>query len=337
VIEVPAEQTREGFLLGVISGVVASLEELFDPSEWIGDTAMIQAREAVQQTVRAGRDLGVTLTLPGGSGAGLQGARVPVPSVPLAPTVATLLGLLNSLVGAILARGFGGLIVPVNNLDTLSETQAAQFLSAARDITMGQYSPNIHWVFIAGSDLFQMLETESAYRRVSEAFTNNPVSLGPLSWDDVAAALERRRAHFAIQPDTPLPMSMTLAREIYDAGNGELRFTMARLSRTVREFATAFPSERAVPDHHARLLLSEWGHTQLRDASVTPAEQRVVAHLRQHGSVRPREYRDLGFASSQRLSQVLSRLAEKRYVEGGRRDPYRLTPAARFAGMSQAS
>ena len=331
VIEVPADQTREGFLLGVISGVVASLEALFDPREWQGDDAMTRARDVVNQTVRTARDLGISATLPGGLGGGLQAASAPVPSAPLSPTVPMLLGLLNGLVATVRRRGFEGLILPVNNLDTLTDTQAAQFLNQTRDITMGQHAPGIHWIFIAGATLFRVLETQPEYRRVSEAFTNNPVTLGPLAWEDVEAALERRRLHFANDPQVPLPVSMTVAREIYEAGGGELRFTMARLSRTVREFAAAFPSERAVPDHQARYLLAEWGRAQLADTVLSAGERRVVAHLRTFGSIRSRDFALVRISSAQRLSQILRSLARKHYVRGGNRAPYRLTPSARFA------
>ena len=76
---------------------------------------------------------------------------------------------------------------------------------------------------------------------------------------------------------------------------------------------------------------------------VAPAERRVLTHRGEHGSVRHRQYAALGFASSQRLSQLLSILAvndrlkfpTKRYVQGGNRDPYYLTPAAQNAGMSE--
>ncbi len=331
VIEVPADQTREAFLLTVISGVVSTLDELFGEEELEGQASIVQAREAVRQTVGAARDLGISATLPGGLGGGVQVGRAPVPSAPLAPTVPMLLGLLNGLVGVIRARGFDGLVVPVNNLDTLTEQQAAQFLNHTRDVTMGQNSPSIHWVFIAGPALFATLETRDAYRRISESFTNNPVTLGPLAWDDVKAALERRRLHFALDPDVSLPVSMTLAQEIYEAGDGELRFTMARLSRTVREFAAAFPSERTVPDAIARTLLAEWGRTQLREAKATAGEQRVLDYLATHATIRPKDFEAVNVSSAQRLSQLLGALVKKHYLAGGNRTPYRLTPSARFA------
>ncbi|MGI9043128.1 MAG: ATP-binding protein [Gemmatimonadaceae bacterium] len=331
VIEVPADQTREAFLLTVISGVVSSLDELLSAEELQAHAAMTRAREAVSQTVRSARDLGMSATLPGGMGAGLQAARSPVPTTPLAPTVPTLLSLLNGLVEVLRARGFVGLIVPVNNLDTLTDTQAAQFLNISRDITMGQHAPSIHWMFIAGPALFHVLETRSEYRRISESFTNNPVTLGPLAWTDVEAALERRCAYFALEPSASLPVSMTLAREIYEAGGGELRFTMARLSRTVREFAAAYPSERKVPDAIARALLSEWGRAQLRDALPTEGERRVLAYLQSHETIRSRDFAAVRVTSAQRLSQVLGSLVKKHYLQGGNRMAYRFTPAARFA------
>jgi hypothetical protein len=199
---------------------------------------------------------------------------------------------------------------------------------------MGQSTPAIHWVFIAGEGLFRTLETNTEYRRISESFTNNPVSLGPLSWDDVSAALEHRRAHFALSPNHALPISMTMAREIYAAGGGELRFTMARLSRTVREFAAAYPSMRQVPDAIARQMLRDWGRAQLSPARLNATERRVLQYLESHPSIRTRDYAAVRLNSTQRLSQILKGLALKHYLQGGGRTPYQLTPAARFATYS---
>jgi DNA polymerase III delta prime subunit len=330
VVEVPADQTREGFLLTVISAVVFTLGQLFDAKELQSHTAYIRAREAVTQTVRSGTDLGFSAALPGGAGGGLSASRAPVPTAPLATTTPALLELLLGQLSVVHHLGFEGLIVPVNNLDTLSAAQAAAFLNATRDITSGNATPGIHWMFIAGPGLFEHLERE--HRRISESFTNNPVTLGPLSWEDVEAALQRRRVRFAIDRDTPLPISLAMSREVYDAGGGELRFTMVRLSRTAREFAAAYPSEREVPDAIARRLLADWGRNQLGNINLTQNEQAVIAYLRDNSSIRARDFAAVGLNTSQRLSQVLRDLVQKRYVKGGGASaPYELTAPARFA------
>lgn len=333
VVEVPADQTREAFLLTVLSALVATITTLFG-TEFDQQPAFVRAREAVTQTVRTASDLGLSATLPGGIGGGIHMGNSAVPTAPMGIAVPTLLALLHDLITLIGEQGsFSGVIVPVNNLDTLTEEQAANFLNTSRDVTSGHSAPNIHWIFIAGPALFRSLEGNPTYRRISESFTNNPVSLGPLSWDDAAAALERRRAHFAIASDTPLPISLEVAREIYEAGDGELRFMMARLSRTVREFSAAFPSERQVPDTLARQLLSEWGRAQLHPGRITEGEQQVLQHVRTNPSIRSRDFELVGVSSAQRLSQIIGRLVDKHYLQGGDRKPYTLTPAARFAGF----
>jgi DNA polymerase III delta prime subunit len=333
VVEVPADQTREAFLLTVLSALVATTSTLFG-TEFDKQPAFVRARDAVTQTVRTATDLGLSATLPGGIGGGIHMGKSAVPNAPLGIAVPTLLTLLHDLVTLITAHGsFSGVIVPVNNLDTLTEEQAAHFLNTSRDITSGQSAPNIHWIFIAGPALFRSLEGNPNYRRISESFTINPVSLGPLSWDDAATALERRRAHFAIADDTPLPISPTVTREIYEAGDGELRFMMARLSRTVREFSAAFPSERQVPDTLSRQLLSEWGLAQLHPGRLTDGERHVLQHVRTTQSIRARDFGAVGVSSAQRLSQIIGRLVDKHYLKGGDRKPYTLTPAARFAAF----
>ena len=58
----------------------------------------------------------------------------------------------------------------------------------------------------------------------------------------------------------------------------------------------------------------------------------MLAYLRLHDTIRPKDFTAAGVTSAQRLSQLLSALVIKHYLQGGNRLPYRLTPAAKFAG-----
>jgi hypothetical protein len=190
----------------------------------------------------------------------------------------------------------------------------------------------VHWVFIGNEGLFGQLEREM--RRLSEAFTGNPILLPPLEWDDVAQALERRRRHFALDPATPLPVSDAVARTVHDAGGGELRFTLARLGRTAVDFAIRFPSERQVPDAAATLLLREWAERTLQQESPLAATETTVAEaLARRGVLRARDYMEIGLNTSQRLSAVLGQLERKGWAAragSDRESGYRLSGAAKL-------
>ncbi|MEO6863876.1 MAG: ATP-binding protein [Gemmatimonadaceae bacterium] len=327
IVETPENATRESFLLQVISAAVSSLSQAFGRTDLEADEEFRTAQDAVTQTLRTGTTLGLSGGLAGGIlGASVNQTTTAIP--PLAPTVTALINLLRGLVAVAERRGFAGVIVPVNNLDVLPVAVVVQFLSMIRDVC--DAVDGVHWVFIGGPHLFNILEGSA--RRISESFTSNPISLEALTWNDVEQALERRRRAFAIEPETPLPISMDIARLVYEASGGELRFTFVRLSRTVLEFSIRYPSERSVPDGIALMLLQEWARGQLARHPLTGREQDLLQYLVEHGTIRSRDYTAAGFTTAQHLSSLLRSLEKKEYVrivaEQGVAREYGLTGSA---------
>jgi hypothetical protein len=331
VVETTEDTTRESFLLSVLSGVVSSLLAAYGEDALRDDAAYQQARAAVTRTLQYATSMNLSAGLPKLGSAGVS--RGPVATTPLAPTAQSLLDLLRGLVAAAEARGFDGLLVPVNNLDTLSEDAVVLFLNLVRDACTAV--EGVHWVFVGGAYLFEALETRA--RRVSERFTSNPIALDPLGWPDVRTALERRRQAFALAPDTELPISWPVSELVHAAGGGELRFTFTRLSRTVLDFAWRYPSERHLPDELAMALLREWGERHLARGRLSPKEARVAEALRVAGRLRAREHQALGVGTPQELSRLLTTLVRKGYArrvpaEGGEgRSEYRPAPAVVLA------
>lgn len=321
VVETTADTTRESFLLSTLSTAVSSLESIFGVEALAGDDAVQQARIAVTRTLQYARSMNLTAGIPKVVSAGV--ASTPMATTPVAPTAQTLVDLLRRLVESVRVRGFEGMIVPVNNLDTLTEDDVIAVLNLVRDVCSAV--EGVHWVFVGGAYLFEALEVRA--RRLSERFTANPIALEPLAWDDVRAALERRRRAFAVDPDTtPLPISWRIAELVHTAGGGELRFTFTRLSRTVLDFAWQFPSERTVPDELALSLLKQWAARHLDRSPLTKQETRVAEALRTAGQLRAREHERVGIGTAQQLSQLLGRLVKKGHA--------RRVPAADGASRS---
>jgi hypothetical protein len=325
VVEVPGGASRESFLLTVLSALVESCRERLDERQLKDASAYRRAEQAVGQIIREAGQASLSASA-AGFGAGFGRGRSVTVAAPLGVTANALLELLRPLVRLVCDGGFGGVVVPVNNLDVLSPVEVMSFLNAVRDVTRA--TPQVHWVFIGNEGLFALLEREM--RRLSEAFTGNPIVLAPLGWEDVREVLERRRRHFAVNPETPLPLSEKIAALVHEAGGGELRFTLARLGRTAVDFAIRFPSERQVPDPAAVLLLREWAERTLgRDAPLAATEARVAELLAERGLLRARDFVEAGLNSSQRLSAVLGQLERKGWAV---RQPagYRLSGAARL-------
>lgn len=163
IVETPENATRESFLLQVISATVSSLRQAFDRADLAADEEFRTAQEAVTQTLRTGTTLGLS----GGIGGGVLGAslnQTTTGAIPLAPTITTLINLLRGLVAVAERRGFSGVIVPVNNLDVLPVAAAVQFLSLIRDVC--DAVDGVHWVFIGGPHLFNILEHHAPGKRV---------------------------------------------------------------------------------------------------------------------------------------------------------------------------
>ena len=332
VVETTDDTTRESFLLSVLSSVVSSLATAFGEDALRGDEAFLQAKTAVTRTLQYATTMNLTAGVPKIASAGV--ASAPIATTPLAPTAQSLLDLLRRLINAIADRGFGGLVVPVNNLDTLSDDDVVAFLNLVRDACSAVDA--VHWVFIGGPYLFETLETRA--RRVSERFTSNPISLEPLAWPDVRTALERRRVAFALDPGTAvLPISLRVSELVHEAGGGELRFTFTRLSRTVLDFAWKYPSERRLPDDLAMALLRDWGERHLRRRRLTDKERLVATHLRTVGPLRARDHERLGIKTPQQLSALLRKLVAKGHArrvpadDGAGHHEYRPSPAVVLA------
>lgn len=332
VVETPEDATRESFLLGVISAVVSSLRQAFGEDELKADEDYGHARDTVTRTLRHA----TSLTLSGSFLPGLTvgGSVSPTPTAPAGPVAVTpqmLVDILRGLVEVVRRRAFQGLVVPVNNLDILPLPGVIQFLNLIRDACSAV--EGVHWVFIGGAHLFEELEAQA--RRVSESFTSNPIALVALTWPEVEQALERRRVAFAYRPDTPLPISDAVARLLYEASGGELRFTFARLSRTVLEFSALYPSERIIPNELAISLLQEWARGQIgAQPAITPRERQVVEHVRVHGVIRNRDRAAIGVRTSAQMANLLTSLEQKRYLRAqtsGRAREYRLTAPAALA------
>jgi hypothetical protein len=329
VVEVPGGATREAFLLTVLSALVESCRERFGEDELKHTRSYLNAEQAVSQIIREAGQASLSASA-FGVGGGFGRGRSTTVSAPLGVTANALLELLRPLVQDLRSRGFGGVVVPVNNLDVMPAVEVISFLNSIRDITRAV--ADVHWVFIGSAGLFGTLEREM--RRLSETFTGNPIVLAPLEWNQVQDALERRRRYYALEGSPPLPISEAVSGLVHEAGGGELRFTLARLGRTALDFAIRFPSERQVPDAAAVVLLREWAERTLaQESPLAATEDRVAQVMAERGTLRARDFLSTGLNSSQRLSAVLGQLERKGWavrVSAERESGYRLSGAAQL-------
>ena len=169
--------------------------------------------------------------------------------------------------------GYEGFLVPINNLDVLSDQTVAAFLNSARDTLLTRH--HVWWILIARQGFFSYLETTA--RRVSELVTGTPILLNPLSLEEVHQAINVRVARFkqnqkeGTKPPAP-PEAVDL---LYQVSGGEIRYIFKRLSDLVYEFRLAFPSERQIPLNVAKQSLRSLALSRLAELNLNEREKRA--------------------------------------------------------------
>lgn len=131
-------------------------------------------------------------------------------------------------------------LVHVNNMESLSPTDAvaaATVIHSLRDTFQFDYA---HWLFVGTTDIGQRLFR--VHPQVSQII-DRPVTLGPLSPDEVAELLARRYRHLQIGVHANPPIAPEVAARIYTRFAGELRAFLGLLGEAVRAWAPLHPGQ----------------------------------------------------------------------------------------------
>jgi len=158
----------------------------------------------------------------------VQPSRIPLP---------TIMNVMDKWFDAVVKKfGYQAVLVPINNLDALSEQSVINFLNSARDTLLSRH--HVWWILIGGPRLFSSLETKA--RRVSELVTGQPIILEPMSLEEVLEAVQIRIEKFRTNKDAKPPIPMGIVEMLYQVSNGEIRYKFKRLSDIIYEFRAIF-------------------------------------------------------------------------------------------------
>ena len=131
-------------------------------------------------------------------------------------------------------------LLHVNNMEGLSPedaTAAATLIHSLRDAFV---LDRAHWLFVGTTDIEQRLFR--VYPQVSQHI-DAPITLGPLSAEEVGELLQRRYEHLQLGIHANPPIAPSDAARLYERFRGELRGFLALLGSAVRAWAPAHPGQ----------------------------------------------------------------------------------------------
>lgn len=297
------------------------------------------AMRDAQLLVRVSRiiDRGGTVSVAGFAIGGQSG------ETPSMPTDLLIDGprVMRDLMRAIEESDAGGLIVHVNNIETLTEAEArraAEILRALRDPMM--MHPGLHFVFVG---------TQEALQRTLTSFPQlrNVVSVTPLEALDLPTVQDLLRAryeHLRADPGEPVvpPASEEAVAALYELYRGDLRGLLKALEEGVRPLlGLAGVDEEGVPEPlPLEAVLPVLQERYGRELDGLP-EQTRVEQLRRWGNTHPdaaltqKELAELWEVVQPTVSRALQYLGENGYVvalprQGREEGRYVLSGSARL-------
>lgn len=163
---------------------------------------------------------GVTL---GPVGVSFQGGRVPA-EAPLG----TLYEVVAEAVSRLQRELNAGILLHVNNLENLGESEATRAARLVRDIRDFLLLPGAHWVFVGASGIDDAVFR--AYDQVAGIFPE-PIVLEPLGPPEVSELLQRRYEFLSREGQARVaPVEPEVAAELYRLYHGDLRNFLRLLS-----------------------------------------------------------------------------------------------------------
>ena len=211
------------FMLSVLSNFIYTLEKIHGPSKIERDKTLQRGKELIAKTLRSGYGFNFSAL-----GVGVGGSKEIVPNQPSITVLPSVMHTIDEcLEKASKDYAYQAFIIPINNLDVLSDEAVTGFLNSARDTLLSR--TRVWWILTSKPGFTTYLEIHA--RRVSEMLTGRPVRLDPLSLSDLREAIKIRLRKFAKPGTKPVsPISDLIIDHLYKVSNGEIRYVFKRLS-----------------------------------------------------------------------------------------------------------
>jgi len=219
--------------------------------------------------------------------------------------LATLQRYLKALMDRVRKAKFAGAVLHLNNLELLARhdpKRLTRFFEETRDCLQ---TPNIYFVFVGYTGMFQQIIVPA--ERVRSIFFGHPVSLAPLSCNEVHRAIQLRYKLLAIKPKRWLPpVDDALIDYLYDVFAGKIRFIMDAITTLVTRLPEGVTATLAA--EAAKELLSQLAWERV-ESILTETEQSVL-----HAAVQQQRFTNSSLVkatgkSKQNIAKYLPRLA----------------------------
>jgi hypothetical protein len=298
----------KNFVLSAFSNMIYSLEKLTKSDLSKEGGVLKEGKQLVAQTVQS--DLSGNLQFFGfGGGLGKSASS----TQPATITLQTILNTLDKWTDYVAKHtDYGAIItIPIDNMDILEDDDIVSFLNTMRDTLVERN--RIVWIFIGRRGLFSLLASRA--RRVSELVTGQPVILEPLPLSDVYDAINVRLRLLSKdgKPKDPL-VSDEIVKLLYDTSNGEIRYVFKRITDIILRFRTKFPSVSKVPLEVAKAMIREFSNARIAELNLSEKENELIKFIVNQGSIRTRDFKEVGLRSPQALNRYLGTLLTKGLV-----------------------
>jgi len=284
------------------------------------------------------KKIGAWLHGKGGSGfnVGLQilgfggnvGRQIEVPSIKEI-TFEGLRDVINCIVSEIVnTLNKDGVFIALDNIENLDDQELSDILITFRDTLFS--IPKVWWVIIGQSGLGSLIQ--SLDPRVSDRLSGTGLELKPITLASLHKAIEGRvdRFHSVDKGKAPLPQK--IHEHLYSASHGEIRFvfkycasictqfiksmriTLAEMEvkiddKSLNELLGKHLVEAQIKEDFAENLLKEIIQSELNGLNLRQKEKELLKQVGERGSVRAKDFKELGFKTMQELSSnYLSKL-----------------------------
>jgi hypothetical protein len=216
-------------------------------------TRALESVETAKQLIRAfrvhGGGGGVSVGVPGLPSVGISASySTAVVNPSTAQPLDLVPRLLEEFADVVEAHlGAGSVVVHVNNLEHLSEAEAEHAGAVLRDLRDACFLvPGYHWLLVGTTDAVR--RAIGGVPQLRSVFSV-AAPLAPLAPDELLALLDRRYAHFRLDPAQPAraPVEPAAVRELYGLFQGDLRGTLRALEVATNELLGLGPADAAAP------------------------------------------------------------------------------------------
>ena len=310
-IELKEDVDLSDFMLSVLSNCIYSFEKIHGEVSQ-DDPDLSAGKELVASTVKAGLG-GFNISILG-TGGGVE--RNDVVTQPARIPLQTIMNVMDKWFDAVVSKyHYKAILVPINNLDVISENGLLGFLNSARDTLLSRH--HVWWILIGGPDLSTTLETKA--RRVSEMVTGMSMNLEPMSLSEINSAIEARIRKFRTTKDASPPVPQKVVDLLYKVSNGEIRYIFRRLTNIVYQFKLTFPSEKQIPLDVAIKSLKLLAQAELDRLNLTSKEEDLLRGAANLVTFRIRDFKEFGYSSAQGFQQVVTRMTQRELLTKARK------------------